>query len=207
MRNSGRIACSGFLPAAAPAIFSITPGPPWRTSSGGARQTDDMTALHLRRMAAAAKGETAIKDGPITTELRLPSRLGFEKVAMSTAATVAELMGFSQDRIEDLKTAVAESCINAIEHGNHLDEELSVVVTLTMDSKALEVCVRDHGPRRAPGGARARYRPQDARRGERAGNGMFLIQALVDEVEYVSEQAGSYARLVIRLKAEGAQGA
>ena len=27
--------------------------------SGGARQTDDMTALHLRRMAAAAKGETA----------------------------------------------------------------------------------------------------------------------------------------------------
>ncbi|HUA61106.1 MAG TPA: ATP-binding protein [Verrucomicrobiae bacterium] len=148
-----------------------------------------------------------MKDGPITTELRLPSRLGFEKVAMSTAATVAELMGFSQDRIEDLKTAVAESCINAIEHGNHLDEELSVVVTLTMDSKALEVCVRDHGPGvhqevHVPDIDRKMHGEESAR-----GMGMFLIQALVDEVEYVSEQAGSYARLVIRLKAEGAQGA
>jgi len=26
-------------------------------------------------------------------------------------------MGFSEDRIEDLKTAVAEACINAMEHG------------------------------------------------------------------------------------------
>jgi serine/threonine-protein kinase RsbW len=42
-------------------------------------------------------------------EVRLPSRLGYEKVAMSTAASVAKLMGFREDRIEDLKTAVAEA--------------------------------------------------------------------------------------------------
>jgi len=145
-----------------------------------------------------------MKNGPITTELRLPTQLGFEKVAMSTAASVAELMGFSPDRIEDLKTAVAESCINAIEHGNKLNEELSVVVTLTMGVEALEVCVRDHGPGvhrevHAPDIDRKMLGEEDAR-----GMGLFLIQALVDEVEYVSEQAGSYARLVIRLRAEGA---
>ena len=49
-----------------------------------------------------------------SVEVRLPSRMGFEKVAMSTAASVAKLMGFREDRIEDLKTAVAEACINAI---------------------------------------------------------------------------------------------
>ena len=32
-------------------------------------------------------------------EVRLPSRLGFEKVAMSTAAGMAKLMGFSDDQI------------------------------------------------------------------------------------------------------------
>ena len=47
-------------------------------------------------------------------EVKLPSRLGFEKVAMGTAASVAKLMGFPDDRIEDLKTALAEACINAI---------------------------------------------------------------------------------------------
>ena len=38
-------------------------------------------------------------------EVRLPSELGFEKIAMSTAASVAQMMGFSAERIEDLKTA------------------------------------------------------------------------------------------------------
>ena len=47
-----------------------------------------------------------------SVEVRLPSEFGFEKVAMSTAAGMAALMGFSQDRIEDLKTRArwASSC-------------------------------------------------------------------------------------------------
>jgi serine/threonine-protein kinase RsbW len=140
---------------------------------------------------------------PIITELRLPSRLGFEKVAMGTAASVASLMGFSDDRVEDLKTAVSEACINAIEHGNKLNESLSVVVTLAMDDESLEVKIRDHGV-----GVRDGVHVPDIDRkmlGEEdpRGMGMFLIQALVDEVEYISEKAGSYARLVIHLNARG----
>src|ERR1700761_8004101 len=78
-------------------------------------------------------------------ELRLPSRLGYEKVAMNTAASVARLMGFSEERVDDLKTAVAEACINAMEHGNKLDEPLSVGVVLSMDANSLEVKVTDNG--------------------------------------------------------------
>jgi len=142
-------------------------------------------------------------DGPIITELRLPTRLGFAKVAMNTAASVAGIMGFSNDRIEDLKTAVAEACINAIEHGNKLNERLSVVVTLAMSEEALEVKIRDQGR----GVQQAVHVPDIDRKmlGEEdpRGMGMFLIQALVDEVEYVSEKSGSYARLVIRLNPGG----
>ncbi|MGB9408132.1 MAG: ATP-binding protein, partial [Terracidiphilus sp.] len=82
---------------------------------------------------------------PTTVEVRVPSRMGFEKVAMSTAASVAKLMGFRDDRIEDLKTAVAEACINAIEHGNRLNEKLSVVVVLSASADSLEVKVIDDG--------------------------------------------------------------
>ena len=82
---------------------------------------------------------------PTTVEVRLPSQLGYEKVAMSTAAAVAKLMGFREDRVEDLKTAVAEACINAIEHGNRLNEGLSVGVVLSAGADALEVKVIDDG--------------------------------------------------------------
>ncbi len=142
-------------------------------------------------------------DRPIITELRLPTLLGFEKVAMSTAASVAELMGFSSSRVEDLKTAVSEACINAMEHGNHLNALLRVVVTLSIGDDSLEVKIRDHGPGvgpqtyRAPDIERKILDDEDCR-----GMGMFLIQALVDEVEYVTGTAGSYARLVIHLHAD-----
>ncbi|HEY1901699.1 MAG TPA: ATP-binding protein [Terracidiphilus sp.] len=134
-------------------------------------------------------------------EVRLPSRMGFEKVAMSTAASVAKLMGFREDRVEDLKTAVAEACINAIEHGNRLNEKLSVGVVLSAGEDSLEVKVIDDGtgmkkqPTK-PDIDRKMHGEEDAR-----GMGMFLIQALVDEAEWVAGSDGksSYVRLVIRL--------
>lgn len=133
-------------------------------------------------------------------ELRLPSRLGFEKIAMSTASSVAKLMGFAPERIEDLKTAIAEACINAMEHGNKLDESLIVGVILSMDETSLEVKVLDTGTG-PPSGVHTPNMDKKMH-GEEAsrGMGMFLIQALVDEAEWVSSPpSGSYARLVIRL--------
>ena len=133
-------------------------------------------------------------------ELRLPSRLGYEKIAMGTAASVARLMGFAEERVEDLKTAVAEACINAMEHGNKLDESLIVGVILSMDATSLEVKVLDSGT--GPPGSVHAPNIDKKMHGEETsrGMGMFLIQALVDEAEWVSSPpSGSYARLVIRL--------
>ncbi|SRR6266536_312213 len=133
----------------------------------------------------------------------LPSELGFEKVAMSTAESVAELMGFSADRIADLKTAVAEACINAIEHGNQLNNSLSVGVVLSVNEDHLEVKVIDEGTGLevtppAPDIDRKMHGEEPAR-----GLGMFLIQNLVDEAEwYQGPQGKSYVRLVIRLDKE-----
>jgi serine/threonine-protein kinase RsbW len=139
-----------------------------------------------------------------SVEVRLPSRLGYEKVAMGTAAAVAKLMGFREDRVEDLKTAVAEACINAIEHGNMLNEGLSVGVVLSAGADGLEVKVIDDGkglkgmPQK-PDIDRKIHGEEDPR-----GMGMFLIQALVDEAEWVKGSNGksSYVRLVIRLDKE-----
>jgi serine/threonine-protein kinase RsbW len=147
---------------------------------------------------------TVVAPRTTTVEVRLPSRLGFEKVAMSTAASVAKLMGFREERVEDLKTAVAEACINAIEHGNRLNEKLSVGVVLSAGTDQLEVKVMDDGK----GMKSAPTKPDIDKKmhGEEdpRGMGMFLIQALVDEAEWVvgTNGKGSYVRLVIRLDKE-----
>ena len=143
---------------------------------------------------------TAVQDPAATVEVKIPSRLGYEKVAMSTAASMARLMGFSEDRIEDLKTAVAEACINAIEHGNHLQAEVPVGVILSVHPNELQVKVLDDGA-----GLQTKPAPVDIDRkmsgeDDARGMGMFLIQALVDEVEWVPAAGGqSYVKLVIRL--------
>jgi len=141
---------------------------------------------------------------PGTIELHIPSRLGYEKIAMNAAASAAKLMGFTDERVEDLKTAVAEACINAMEHGNKFDESLSVGVVLSMGPSSLEVKVLDtgtgaHGHASAPDIDRKMHEEEGAR-----GMGMFLIQSLVDEAEWVSSpRTGSYARMVIHLHHTG----
>jgi serine/threonine-protein kinase RsbW len=112
-------------------------------------------------------------------------------------------MGFSNDRIEDLKTAVAEACINAIEHGNQLNDSLRVGVVLSSNDDELEVKVIDNGlgidtKPSSPNIDRKVAGEEDAR-----GMGMFLIQALVDEAEWHKGPPGkSFVRLVIRLDKE-----
>jgi len=139
-----------------------------------------------------------------TVEVRLPTRLGYEKVAMNAASTVAKLMGFPDDRVDDLRTAVAEACINAIEHGNRLNEKLSVGVVLSAGADELEVKVIDDGT----GISKQPAKPDIDRKmhgeEEPRGMGMFLIQALVDEAEWVAGTDGksSYVRLVIKLDKE-----
>ena len=161
--------------------------------------------MALREEAASGKSETSGEAAASKkVELQLPSQMGYEKIAMNTAANLARLMGFSNERIEDLKTAVAEACINAIEHGNKLDRSLRVGVILSAGPGSLEVKVTDSGE--GPSGAgelRSEAPDIDRKMQEQEsarGMGMFLIQSLVDEVEWVrSPPDGSYARMVIHL--------
>lgn len=87
-----------------------------------------------------------------------------------------------------------------MEHGNKFDESLSVGVILSMNADSLEVKVHDTGAGAqghtiAPNIDKKMHEEEQAR-----GMGMFLIQSLVDEAEWVSSsQSGSYARMVIHL--------
>jgi serine/threonine-protein kinase RsbW len=136
---------------------------------------------------------------PEKVEIFLPSTLGYEKVARNAAEAVAEEMGFSADRIEDLKTAIAEACMNAIEHGNLEDHTTSVTVLLTAaPNRQLEIRVADEGLKPMPDEVPAPGRVADD--GAIRGMGMFFISQLVDEVEFTRlPQGGNQVRMVIYL--------
>ncbi len=144
----------------------------------------------------SASADNPVKSQPEVVEIFLPSTLGYEKVARSAAEAVAEEMGFSPDRIEDLKTAVAEACMNAIEHGNQEDKTTSVTVLLTAAPRQLEVKVSDEGLIPMPKVFPAPGRPGEDNRGW----GMFFISQLVDEVEITRlPKGGNQVRMVIYL--------
>jgi serine/threonine-protein kinase RsbW len=131
-------------------------------------------------------------------ELFLPSTPGYEKVARNAAQAVAEKMGFSSDRTEDVMTAVAEACLNAMEHGNHFDQRASVAILLTVSSAELEVRVADHGFTQLSNELPTAGRMDDE--GYVRGLGMYFISELVDELE-VSQlpEGGNQVRMVIHL--------
>ncbi len=132
-------------------------------------------------------------------ELHIPSVMGFEKVAMECAASTAKKMGFTEDRIEDLKTAVAEACLNAIEHGNKMDTSTKVGITLTIEESKLQVSVKDEGKgfKEIPNPSiENKMKGKDQPRGW----GIFLIKSLVNEVTFEpSPEGGNLIRMVIYL--------
>lgn len=133
-------------------------------------------------------------------ELRLPSRLGYEKVAMDTVAVVAERIGFSADQIAGLRTAVSEAVTNAIEHGNHGLRNAEVHVLMVVTGDTLTICVRDqnyHHFDRSYGTQRPDI--QRALHGEDVGWGMWLIRQFVDDVEWTkAPNGGNEVRMTMR---------
>ena len=132
-------------------------------------------------------------------ELKLPNILGSEKVAIEKAVTIAEKMGFSMDKIEDLKTAIGEACINAIEHGNKFDENTQVGITFAKDDTSLQVVVHDEGdgidPKKIP-----KNRTDSDGLPRRRGYGVFLISNLVHEFSTEYEPGkGNNVKMLIHL--------
>ncbi len=130
-------------------------------------------------------------------ELHIPNILGFEKVAMDFVASAAKNMGFSGQRIEDLKTAVSEACINAIEHGNKMDARMKVGVVLYPEELKLQVTVQDEGDRIGPVET-PKIEDKIEGKDKPRGWGIFLIRNLVDEVKFESTpEGGNLVRMTV----------
>lgn len=136
----------------------------------------------------------------LSLDLSFPSEFGFEKVAREAVAAFARRVGVEQERIEDLKTALGEACINAIEHGNQLTPGLRVGVRCVCEEELLTVEVLDHGLKRYQGcDAPAAIEAKVGGKAPLRGMGLMMIAQLVDEAGFAQpSDSGNCFRLAIR---------
>jgi len=138
-----------------------------------------------------------------TIEVSLPNKLGYERVAMACSASFAKIVGFLPERIEDLKTAVSEACLNAMEHGNLNHPDKRVLITMDYKDHIFRVSVMDQGEGMGET-PEILEEPDIDKKIENLqtprGLGMFLIKQLVDQVEYnkISDE-GHMVRMVLKL--------
>ncbi|MBW2095961.1 MAG: ATP-binding protein [Deltaproteobacteria bacterium] len=134
-------------------------------------------------------------------EVVLPTRIGYERIAMDCSASFAKYWGTVDERIEDLKTAVAEACLNAMEHGNKGRPEARVVVTLDLEDDLMTIQVKDEGNGITQMPVEPDIRKKIEELEPARGLGLFLMKNLMDQVEFneVTEQ-GHIVRMAIRLE-------
>ncbi len=153
-----------------------------------------------------------IRDGgPWRTlaEFSVPSEPGNEcEVMARVKEAVAGLV--SQAGQERLGTAVAETTMNAIEHGNQNRAELPVEIRVLASERALAVRITDQAqshsqpvaPREVPDLEAKLAGAQSPR-----GWGLFLVEHMVDEMHVTTDERHHTVELILYLEGEQDGGA
>ena len=136
-----------------------------------------------------------------TVEVNLPNVNGYERIAMECSASFAKIGGLVKERIEDLKTAVSEACLNAMEHGNKGRPEARVVVSMHLGDKNFRVSVKDEGDGIPHIPLNIDIRRKVERLEPPNGLGLFLIQQLVDRVDFNEKTDGGHVvKMVLKME-------
>ncbi len=174
--------------------LEIFTGPNWE-------QEDDVTLMTLER-----EGNNLTSNAPETGDWRLlaefetPSAEGNEREVMKRVADAAQDI-LPASRMEQLKTAVAEATMNAMEHGNKNNPEIPVQVEVKASPKLLSVHITDEG-----GSVPIPDNPApdldlklDGMQSPR-GWGLFLIKQFVDEMNIVTDEEHHTVELIWHLE-------
>jgi serine/threonine-protein kinase RsbW len=133
-------------------------------------------------------------------QVRIPKTPGAEKIARDRAGSFAASIGFGADRIEDIKTAVSEASLNAIEHAICHDPSATVLVEFDAGEDGMQVSVSSEGQPFVPSDVKPDIRKKLEGKDRPRGWGLFLIRQLADEVEFDSDGKGTTVRMKFLLK-------
>jgi serine/threonine-protein kinase RsbW len=153
------------------------------------------------------------------SEFTLPGEPGNDRLAVEKVAEIVASLPLSNDRLDRLKTAVAEATLNALEHGNQYDRDLPVAIRVRASSDAVAIGITNFGeldiPEAQPDSSweesgqlphadveipdiEAKIKGLQVPRGW----GFFLIQHMVDEYQVTNQPTAHTIELFLYLEGE-----
>lgn len=147
----------------------------------GVEQEDDITLVTLRRSAGVA---TDVYRDTLPLAFSVAGAIGNEREAMQRVAEAVASLGLEPARLERLKTAVAETVMNAIEYGSQGDPSVPVDVRVEATADTIRVFVTDRalsGP--VPDAETPILEEKLEGRQKPRGWGLFLIRHMVDAMD------------------------
>lgn len=175
-------------------------GPDWE-------QEDDVTFVVIER-SAVVEGSSPSDNGKTgwrtLATFNIPSQQGNERQAMEQVAEVVNDMEWMNSRLEQLKTAVAEATMNAMEHGNKYQADIPVKIQVRANDKSISVMITDRGgqdatiPEETSPDLEAKLAGQQSPRGW----GLFLIENMVDEMKIHNQADHHTIELIMNFEGE-----
>lgn len=178
-------------------------------------QEDDVTLLTLQRAESNGVSATATRptaqidqmnkndDWQTLDEWTVPSQPGNERKVMEQVAEVIKVLHLPTKRLEQIKTAVAEATMNAMEHGNHYQADVPVAIQVLASKTALAIRIRDQGNSKLiPDASEPDLEAKLAERQTARGWGLFLIKNMVDDLNVFSDETHHTIELIVYLEGE-----
>ncbi len=154
----------------------------------GWEEEDDVTIVVVNRD-AMTRGSSGQRRELMS--LTVPSRSGQEREVMDLVAEAVKELSLRSGQLEQIRTAVSEAVMNAIEHGNAGRSDLDVGIRVMADAKSLLIEISDHQAggdtveRRVEPDLEAKLTGEQSPRGW----GLFLIEEMVDQLD-IDETGG-----------------
>ncbi len=125
--------------------------------------------------------------------LTLPMVPDMEIAASKTATAMAEFLELSPDRVDEVRMAVVEACINSFEHSQAEDSRVYLTFSILGEGEPekLEITVRDTGVGFEPADVEEPKIEEKLRAESKRGWGLKIIRGLMDEVAIRSDTAGT----------------
>ena len=136
-------------------------------------------------------------------QLQIPSAAFYIEPVRAFVGNLAQSLGFSRRRVADIQLVLDEVCSNAVDHGS-ANATAGVKLCISIDKHALEILVRDTGPRQT--GEKSwltheRLSEIETNRSpsSEGGHGIFNAKSLSDKHEMQpNEIGGTDVRVVFR---------